>query len=441
MREPLKVIIVGAGFRAMRYSEYALTHPDKMKIVGVAEVSEIRRKAAQDKFGIPDEMCFASAEELAKQEKLADAIINGTQDTDHVPTAIPLLKKGYDMLLEKPFAVNEEEMKELANVAEEAGVKVMICHVLRYAPFYRKIKELIESGELGDIYHIHMTEHIAFHHMISSFVRGPWPSEEECGSSLLLAKSCHDVDMMMWLMGDVKPKSVYSTGTCFKFGKEKKPANAGTRCVVDCPIEKDCPYSAKRNYVSPEHNRWAFYVWAENEKEGANIVDGMNFTDAEKIENLKTSSFGRCVWDIDRGSNIENQTVVFNFENGATGTFNLIGGTPGAQRYIHVIGTKGEVRGVFDHQTYQIKKPMPESYRGHILEDVDLKITGDMTGATGGHGGGDSRLVEDFVAYVQGGEPSISCTELRQSVVGHLAVFRAEKARKEGKVLMVFDGE
>ncbi len=437
MSEPLKVIIVGAGFRAMRYSEYALANPDKMQIVGVAEVSELRRKAAQKKFNIPDEMCFESAEELAKHDKLADAILNGTQDTDHVPTSIPLLKKGYDMLLEKPFAVNEEEMMELAKVAEEAGVKVMICHVLRYAPFYRRIKEIIASGEIGDVYNIQMTEHIAYHHMISCYVRGPWPSEEACGSSVLLAKSCHDVDLMMWLMGDVKPVSVYSNGSCFKFVKEKKPANAGTRCVVDCPIEKDCPYSAKRNYVSKEHDRWAFYVWAENEKDGANIVDGMNFTDEEKIENLKTSSFGRCVWDIDRGSSIENQTVVYNFENGASGTFNLVGGTPGAQRYIHVIGTKGEIRGVFDHQTYQIKKPMPESYRGHVLEDVDLKITGDMTGATGGHGGGDARLVADFVEYVKGGEPSISCTELKQSMVGHLSVFRADQSRRENKILPI----
>ena len=381
MKEPLKVIIVGAGNRSMTYAGYSLDHPDELKIVGVAEPVEVRRKEAQEKFGIPDEMCFESAEELCKHGKLADAVINGTMDTLHIKTAVPLLRLGYDMLLEKPFAVNEEEMNELAKVAKETGRKVMICHVLRYAPFYRKIKEIIASGEIGDVYNIHMTEHVAWHHMLSAYVRGKWASDVKCGSPILLAKACHDIDLMMWFMGNVKPTSVYSIGGDFKFDKGNKPENAGTRCLVDCPIEADCIYSARRNYLTGER-RWAGNVWGEAViNKDPLAMSKLGFTDEERENYLKREgNYGACVWDCDRGNNIENQSLLFTFENGASATFNLVGGAPGAQRAVQIIGTKGEIRGIFDNSTYEIRKPVPESESGHVDETVNLHITGDMIG-------------------------------------------------------------
>lgn len=99
-------------------------------------------------------MCFESAEALAERPRLADAVINGTMDTQHVKTAVPLLRRGYDMLLEKPFAVNEDEMWELQRVVGETGRRVMICHVLRYAPFYVAVKERLLAGEIRR-YHQH----------------------------------------------------------------------------------------------------------------------------------------------------------------------------------------------------------------------------------------------------------------------------------------------
>ena len=435
MNKPLEVIIVGAGNRAMIYAEYALMHPDKMKIVGVAEFSYERRTAAAKKYGISDDMCFESCEKLCEKEKLADAVINGTMDKDHVPTTVMLLEKGYDVLLEKPFAINEEEMLYLLSVAKKTQRKVMICHVLRYAPFYQKIKETILSGELGDIFNIQLTEHVSYHHMDAAYVRGKWASDKKCLTGMLLAKSCHDLDLMMWMMDGAKPVEISSFGSDFNFGKDKKPAKAGSRCMVDCPLESECVHSASRNYLVA-HNRWAPYVWASLETEDADVVKGQSFDDETKINSLKTDNpFGKCVWDCERDTNVDHQSVLVNFENGATATFNMIGNTPSAQRSIHIIGTKGELKGVFDEQKYTIRKPVPESESGYSEELYDLKITGDMTGAHGGHGGGDLRVPEDFIKFVTGMEPSVSCTALDKSVIGHLAVFRAEKSRKENKIV------
>lgn len=435
MNKPIKVIIVGAGNRAMIYSSYALKHPEEMQIVGVAEPNPIRRRATQQKFGISDDMCFESAQELCEKGKLADAVINGTMDSQHVPTTTMLIKAGYDVLLEKPFAINEEEMYALAKVAKEYDRKVMICHVLRYAPFYRSIKDAVLSGEIGDIFNIQLTEHVSYHHTVAAFVRGKWASPIECHTPMLLAKSCHDIDLMMWMMGDVKPVDVVSFGDDFVYSPDKKPENAGSRCMVDCPIEKECMHSARRNYMYPPY-RWAPYVWASMETDGVDAVNGPVLEESVKEQSLKTDNpFGRCVWDCKRDGNVDHQSVIFRFENGATGTFNMIGTTARPERSIHIIGTKGEIKGVFDDSIYTIRKAAPETEKGYIEKVVDLKITGDMTGAHGGHGGGDLRVPEDFVKYVCGETPSVSCTALEKSVIGHLAVFRAEKSRKEHKIM------
>ena len=112
-----------------------------------------------------------------------------------MPTAVPLLSRGYDMLLEKPFALNETEMKLLYDTAKKHKNIVFVCHVLRYAPFYRAIFERLP--EIGDIINIQLTEHVSYHHLVVSYVRGKWKSEVECGAGMLTAKCCHDLDLLV----------------------------------------------------------------------------------------------------------------------------------------------------------------------------------------------------------------------------------------------------
>lgn len=429
MVKPIKAIIVGAGHRALIYAGHADRHPEEMRIVGVADPNPVRRRAVQEKYGFDDDMCFENAETLAQKGKLADVIINGTMDEQHVATTLILLQAGYDVLLEKPFAVNEEEMNALVKAARTWGRKVMICHVLRYAPFYRAIKKAVMDGEIGDIINIQMTEHVSYHHMAVSYVRGKWASEKICCAPMLLAKSCHDIDLMMWMMDGVKPVDVASFGADFVFPKEKKPENAGSRCLLDCSMEKDCVYSARRNYLTPPY-RWGFYVWES--------LEGGDADDRMKEESLrKENIYGRCVWDCERDGNVDHQSVLIRFENGATGTFNMIGNTARPERNIHIIGTKGEIKGIFDESTYVIRKPSPESPDGYTEVVTDLNIDGDKTGVNGGHGGGDELVAGDFVKYVCGEETSISCTALEISILGHLVVFRAEEARKENRVVPI----
>ena len=420
-------IIVGAGHRAFVYSEIAKTNPGLLKIVGVADPDPIRRKKAMEYFGFGEDMCFESSYELAKQPRLADAVINGTMDEQHVDTSIPLLEKGYDMLLEKPFAVNEEEMRKLVETVKKHGNKVMICHVLRYTPFYYKIKEIVSSGKLGDIINIQTNEHVSYHHLSTSYVRGKWANSKKCHTTMLLAKCCHDIDIIMWLMAGNKPLKVSSFGGKFQFRPENAPEGAGTVCMKDCPHVDTCDFSTKRLYID-HPDRWSFYVW--------DALEGIeNPTIEDKIALMKSDNpYARCIYKCDNDI-VDHQSVMFEFESGATATHNMVGGSAQPRRNIHIIGTKGELVGNFEDSKFTVKmiNPSPDAVNEECdIEDIDLNVTGDMVGAYGGHGGGDERLSEDFVRFISGEEPSLACTSIFDSVAGHLSVYCADRSMQTG---------
>lgn len=428
---PITAIIVGAGHRSFVYSELAKTNPEMLKIVGVADPNPIRRKKAMDYFGFKEDMCFENAEELAKKGKLADTVINGTMDEQHLETAVPLLDAGYDMLLEKPFAPNEEEMRQIVNCAKKNNSKVMICHVLRYTPFYYAIKERIVNGEIGDIINIQTTEHVSYHHLSTSYIRGKWANSDKCHTSMLLAKCCHDLDIIMWMMSETKPKQISSFGGKFQFKPENAPKEAGTICMKDCPLVDTCVYSTKRLYID-HPDRWAFYVW--------DALEGKkNVTIEDKIALMKSDSpYARCIYKCDNNV-VDHQSVLINFESGATGTHNMVGGSAEPRREIHIIGTKGEIFGNFEESKFTVLKidPSPDAYNEECdVEEVDLRVTGDMVGAYGGHGGGDERLAADFVKFIRGEKPSLACTSIFDSVAGHLSVYLADKSRENGGMPM-----
>lgn len=421
-KKPVTAIILGAGHRSMAYADYSINHPDELQIAGVAEPDEYRRELVRKRFNLPESQCFVSAEELASVPKFADTVINGTMDEIHVETSIPVLEKGYDMLLEKPFAVNEDEMQKLTETVERYGNKVMICHVLRYNPVYRTVKDVILSGEIGNVINIQTVENVSYHHLSTSYVRGKWANSKKCHTSMLLAKCCHDLDLMMWLMGDDKPVSVSSVGSKFQFRPENAPEDAGTRCLVDCPRVDTCDFSAKRIYLD-HPNSWEIYVWRD-------LEDIENPTDEQRRQILEKSDYGKCIFKCDNDV-VDHQSVLVNFESGATGTHNLVGGTAQSLRTIRITGTKGEIYAELENKFVNIKviNPDPEKYFDE--RTVDLSQTPDE-----GHGGADTELTADFIRYIRNDNPSVSCTSIQNSVAGHKIIFLADKSRENNGQVM-----
>ena len=435
----ISVVLVGAGNRADHYAKYALEAPDKMKVVGIVDPDGVRLDIMRERYSVPVENCFSSVEEFVKRDKFADAVINGTMDHLHVLTSIPILEKGYDMLLEKPLAVNEKEAKALVETVKRTGRKVYICHVLRYTPFYSAIKKHLINGDIGNIIGIQLNEHVSYHHMAVSYVRGKWRSEKECFAPMLLAKSCHDVDLMVWMLSDTEPVMVSSFGSDFQFGKSRKPQNAGSRCMLDCSLNEECVFSAQYNYLEPQ--RWEQYVWKPLEKLGHNWAERKPMDSEQKevlADSLKTDNlFGKCVWDFERDGNVDHQSVTVSFKNGATGVFSMMGGTAKSERNIHIIGTKGEIKGEFGTQEYVLRTIAPKEKTGFIENVFNTQITGDFAGERGGHGGGDIRLIADFCNALETGETSISCTDIMDSIKSHMIVYKAEEARKNNKIVLL----
>ena len=424
--DPVTIVIVGAGHRSLGYASYGLERPEELEVVAVVEPNQLRRQKTAEIHDIPAEYCFESLEELLElNEPIADAAINGTMDEIHIQTSIPLLEKGYNLLLEKPISTNEDSLFKLLEAKKETGQKVMICHVLRYAPFYVEIKKRLAENEIGKILNIQTAEHVSYHHMSISHVRGKWNNEEKCGSSMLMAKCCHDLDIITWLKSGIPPVKVNSMGSLLQFTPENRPENAGTRCLVDCPIEEDCLYSAKKLHID-HPDRWSFYVWSF-------IEDIENPTLEDKIESLKTDNpHGRCAWRCDNDV-VDHQSVVIQFEDGSTATHNMVGGTSKPGRKIHVIGTKGEIKGYMEDEKITIIYPDPRPGCEYQEKKVEVNINTADYGDD--HGGGDVRLVEDFIRVMRGEEPSISTTSLNDSIYGHLIGFRADTAMNKNKVM------
>ena len=419
------VAIVGFGNRGQVYGDYALEMPKEMEVIAIVEPNKYKQGIAKERFGLSDSQLFDSLEEFLRVRPKCDLVINATMDQLHYETSIDILNAGYDMMLEKPIVNNVEHLLELGRVAKQNNCKVFVCHVLRYAPYYRAIKNIITKGEIGEIMTIEMSEHVCTPHYLTSFDRGKWNSEDVSGSGFLLTKSCHDLDLMCWLNSDTVPYKVASIGNRSQFVKEKMPQGATEFCF-DCPHERECQYSALRQYM--DLKAMPFLVWDSFDKPYEEI------TDEEKIEFLQKDNYGKCAY-IAGGKLLDRQGVVVTFENGSCCTFLLVGGALKSERDIRIVGTNGEIEGKLSEERILLRKYDKNAFDG-VVEVVDLKDGVLSTVRMNAHNGGDFAIMHDVIGYLNGIK-SPSITELADSMNGYLCVFAAEKARKEDMIVEI----
>lgn len=426
MKKQIQIVIVGCGNRAKVYCEYAIENPDQMNILAVVDPNEYRMNLLGDQFSVEEHMRFSSLDDFLSKKIEADAVVNGTMDQQHYETAIPILEAGYNMLLEKPITVSKEKLLHIYEVAKQNNSKVMVCHVLRYAPFYVMIKERIINGEIGDIINIVTEEDVSYHHMATAFVRGKWGNSDECGSEMLMAKCCHDLDIITWMKSGIKPTYVSSLGGRHLFTEENAPKNAGTKCMVDCELVETCPYSAKKMYLDAE--LWQYYTHQYLDK-----FDDKDSYDRYVWSLKENNPYGRCVYKCNNNV-VDRQAVIIEFEDGCIVNHNLITGTAKPTRTIHITGTKGEIYGDMEEECFYIRKPEYDKSKIKVdqYSEVQVKVN-----ASGMHGGGDQRLAADFVNYINGSSTSISTTTIKDSIFGHIIGFEADVAMKEKKVVKI----
>lgn len=409
----MKFVLIGAGQRGMIYAAYA--HDKGHEIVAVAEVDDVKRRIAGEAFGIPEERRFRTGEELLSQPKMADAAIIATMDRDHFREAVPAMEKGYHLLLEKPISPVPEETLAIEETAVRTGRHVTVCHVLRYSPFFRELKKAVTSGKIGKVITIQHNENIGNFHIAHSFVRGNW-RRSDLASPLVMQKSCHDMDLLVWLAGS-GCESVASFGDLTYFRPENAPEGAARRCC-DCPHKDSCRFSAYRCYL-PVAGEWPAAVLTEDQSE-----EGLR-------EAIRTGPYGRCVYHCDNNV-CDHQVSILRFTNGITATFNLSGFTNKMMRTIKIMGEDGEIRASEDTNEIEIIRFAP-NWKEQARREVICPQA-----STSGHNGGDSGIVDDFLDMLEGRELE-SATDIHESVESHMMACAAEEARVTGAVVRIAD--
>ncbi|HOX36745.1 MAG TPA: Gfo/Idh/MocA family oxidoreductase [Candidatus Brocadiia bacterium] len=408
------IAVAGGGSRGTTYAGYAVQHPDQARVVAVAEPRDYYRENLAKIHGIPRENVFKDWRELAARERLADAVIIATQDAMHAEPAIALADKGYNILLEKPMAPNERDCRRIVEAALRKRIIFAVCHVMRYAPFTQRLKALLDSGAIGEIINIQMLEPVGYWHQAHSFVRGNWRNSKE-SSFMLLAKCCHDLDWLRYMIG-AKYVSVASFGSLKHFRRENQPVGAADRCL-DCGIEPNCPYSAKKIY---------FASLAKGPGRFPVSVITPEPTVESVTKALREGLYGRCVYACDNDV-VDNQVVIMRFEHERTASLTMTAFNQSNNRRMRIFGTLGEATG--DGVTI--------SHYDFLTDKTEVIDTRQSSSVMQSHGGGDYEIMKSFVAAVSTNDKSRILSGPMESLETHLAVFAAERSRLEGVVVNV----
>lgn len=424
MKRVIKGIVVGFGNRGEVYADYANQTKGEFEVVGIVDPNPFKLEYAAKKYNLKETQLYKSVDEMVKVHPEADIVINSTMDQDHYETAVKILNAKYNMLIEKPIVPNNEQLENIASLAKTNNCQVFVCHVLRYTMFYRTIKQLLLDNKIGDIVTMELNEHICLQHYLTSYLRGKWNNEKECGSGLILAKSCHDLDILCWLNNSSNPKTICSMGDRKLFVKENKPKGAASYCH-ECDLKHTCPMSSVTLYE--ERDTMPFLVYAKLNKP----ID--EISQKERLEFLHNDIYGRCAYDIESDL-VDRQSTLIKFENGSTATFTLVGCATKPNRYIHIVGTHGEIEGKIEDNKITLTT-FNENVWNYKVELIDLSDKIVNLAKYGGHNGGDFLIMHDLCAYLNEDKSSISITNLNDSLNGHRCVFAAEESRKKNTIV------
>ncbi len=455
MNKPIQAILIGAGQRGMHsYAPYALQHPGEIQFVAVAEPDSGRRARFAALHNIPAEYQFESWEPLLAKPQLGQAALICTQDQQHTAPALAALQAGYDVLLEKPMATTLAECQQLVKSAEATGRQLHICHVLRFTQHFAQLRAVIQSGVLGQIVNVSHRENVAWWHMAHSYVRGHWRNTAE-SSPMILAKCCHDLDILIWLLDD-RCESLSSVGGLLHFRPENAPTGAPQRCLDGCPAAQTCPYFAPAIYVdhiplwrglassASGFERWAVQAQlrapdlVRTLSKAAPVLrqlsDYRGWPSSVVVEDatpenllaaLRTGPYGRCVYHCDNDV-VDHQVVAMQFEGGPSVTLTMHGHSHEEGRYTLIEGSRARLIAEFK---------MGGSWIEVNEHASDRKTRLDTHTTASGHGGGDMGLMAGFVRALRTKDDSAALTSGRRSLESHLMAFAAEEARLKQTVV------
>ena len=384
---PLRAMILGYGIRGRVYAEYARVHPDEIEIVAIADAQPC---------DVGDVPFFTSWEQALSVP--ADAAIVALPDRLHAPASVAALERGLHVLLEKPIGCTWAECEAISAAQRRSGKLVLTGYVLRYAPFYRKLRQIVASGVIGELSSVHHLAAISYGKAAHAYCRGNW-SVEEKGTGMLVNKCTHDFDLIEWWTRGRQCRKVSSFGSLFHWRPENRPAGAADRCR-DCPpdVRENCPFDAYKLYYARTDLRYHF----------------ADTSDAAILKMIETSPYGRCVYACGNDS-VDHQTVLMEYDSGLTIILEMESYSQQRTRVTHFYGTRGEI--VADEKKIEIRPFLGET-------------TTIVPAQHGHHGGGDREIMSEFVRLARNGSPAVFPKLLSDALESHRIAFLAEESRR-----------
>ena len=412
MKKIITASVIGMGHRGVAYADQMYKLKDEFKIVSICDKDYFRAHHRAEPYQVSPEMIFTDDKKFF-EEKRSDLLVISTQDRDHVGHAIKALELGYDILLEKPISPIKDELYRLLEAQKKYQRKILVCHVLRYAPAFEKLKEIVDSGVLGKIIMIDDVENVQYQHQSHSFVRGNWRNDNET-SPMIMAKCCHDLDLITWFASS-KCETVSSFGQLSFFKEENQPKGASDRCL-SCQFVETCPYSAKKIYIDD-------HFWGRNM-----ITDADPNTDEAVYEALEKGPYGRCVFKCDNNV-VDNQAVIMKFQNGIVANLRMTAFMDRSGRDFTIYGTHGCLYLREDDDLITLK-----IFGTHEVKNWKVSDLADVHSSA--HNGADQRMIEELYGILIGKDPVK--TSLDVSVESHLIALASEESRlNNGEAIIV----
>ena len=404
----IRVCLIGAGQRGIHLARQLRHSSGKAKLVAVAEPGESTRLDIAKEFSLTEDVCFSGWKEMVESKIHCDAAIIATLDNQHTAPVLASLDKGWDILLEKPVADKFEDILKIEQVREKTGKLISVCQTLRYKKNFRKVKELVDDGEIGEVVTLEYLEAIGNIRFSHNYVRGKWGREED-NTFLLLHKSSHDLDFISWIIE--KPcLKVSSFGGLKYFNLDNTPTGSASRCGNECQVEQSCIYSALNLYVYTDRTAWPASTVSK---------DHSLQTHLDVINN---GPLGKCGWR--SGNNVvDHQVVAMEFEGNVTAIFTMSGFTSFIGRRIRIHGTTGDL--FFDEANQLIRLTKYGSgEEKEFLFDPDPFTHPE-----------DQEIVGNWIEAIRKNDISGIAVDIKEVIKTHSIVFAAEKSRLENKMI------
>lgn len=391
----VKLVIIGAGVRGRyTYGEFIKENNNICEVVAVVENKIGRRRKFKEMFDLSNDRVFEKINDFFGQQKIADAVIICSNDNTHFSIAATALEKGYDVLVEGPVANNLDKLIHLKDICEKNKDRVFMATMpYRYSDLLLKLKEIIESRDIGNLININYNSYIGYEKFVHNFVRGNLRLDNDT-APLLLTNSCYDLDILEFLTNS-QCKKISSFGQLNHFTRKNLQLDMSELCVT-CSKNHECPYCAQKIYF-------------KNREIGKGVHINPTKENLSKI--LKDGQYGQCVYSCD--NNISDNLInILKFKNNITATLNVSAFTKEENRTIRLMFTHGEVYADLQNNTISVKKFIDD-------REVVIKFKKDNR---------DKKLLKDFINEIKDRNLNNLKSSVVSTISSHVTAFAGEFA-------------